>query len=410
MGDSEYFSIISESDPDFSARICGGMTLEDIDEAALNQMRHLMQLKGAAMFSSPTHQLLRNLGLLVDGGLTYAALILLGKSEVIRRYLPQDNVVIEYRTDHSMTRYSARAEFRGPLFTVIEDVWNYINQPAINPLQYVENLPQIIDVPSFSRSTIREAVINAIVHRSLQMNGDILIRLYPDLITVSNPGGFPYGVNIDNILTVNSSPRSRLVAEVIQKAGLIERSGQGVDIMFSNCIMEGKRLPDYSKSDDYQVCLTIYSQVMHPYLLLLLRKYQSSHPSQDWLNVFDLISMYCVAERDSSRIYSDSIDKLLRIGLIKEHPVFRYVIGDEYYGFFPEVKDGVVSVQEASVLYNASVDDEGVSMSEYVKAFEGLKTVKQTRTFIQKCCEKGILVSHGKGRATRYVLAKRRQF
>ena len=81
------------------------------------------------------------------------------------------------------------------------------------------------------------------------------------MVEISNPGGFPYGVNLGNILTVNSSPRSRLMAEVIEKTGLIERSGQGVDIMFTNCIKEGKPLPDYSYSDDYQVDLRFYGEI-----------------------------------------------------------------------------------------------------------------------------------------------------
>jgi len=72
---------------------------------------------------------------------------------------------------------------------MINDVWNYINQPACNPMQHVDNLPQMIDVPSFNRETIREALINSIIHRSLQMFGDTVVLLYPDRMTISNPGG-----------------------------------------------------------------------------------------------------------------------------------------------------------------------------------------------------------------------------
>ena len=206
----------------------------------------------------PLQQLLTDL-LLMDneGHLKYATLLLLGKTEAINRYLPQANVVIEYRNSRSQVRYSARQEYRLPLFTAIEKVWAYIDQPACNPLLHVNDLPRIIDIPAFNKETIREALINAMIHRSLQMNSDIFIHLYPDMVEISNPGGFPYGVNIGNILTVNSSPRSRLMAEVIEKTGLIERSGQGVDIMFTNCVKEGKPLPDYSNSDDYQIDLRL---------------------------------------------------------------------------------------------------------------------------------------------------------
>ena len=55
---------------------------------------------------------------------------------------------------------------------------------------------------------------------------------YPDSITITNAGGFPSGVDMNNILTVNSVPHSKLMSEILQKTGLVERSGQGVDKMF----------------------------------------------------------------------------------------------------------------------------------------------------------------------------------
>ena len=54
-------------------------------------------------------QLLKDLLLIDDdGNLKYAALLLLGKSEAINNYLPQANVVIEYRNNQSQVRYSSR--------------------------------------------------------------------------------------------------------------------------------------------------------------------------------------------------------------------------------------------------------------------------------------------------------------
>ncbi len=68
------------------------------------------------------------------------------------------------------------------------------------------------------------------------IQSDVVIKQYPDSITITNAGGFPSGVDMNNILTVNSVPRSKLMSEILQKTGLVERSGQGVDKMFYNCI------------------------------------------------------------------------------------------------------------------------------------------------------------------------------
>lgn len=93
--------------------------------------------------------------------------------------MPQANVVLEYRTSRSQIRYSARVEYRLPLFLAIDKIWEYINQPACNPLLHINDLPAILDCRAFNEETVREAVINAMIHRSLQIGSDIFIRFYP---------------------------------------------------------------------------------------------------------------------------------------------------------------------------------------------------------------------------------------
>ena len=62
------------------------------------------------------------------------------------------------------------------------------------------------------------------------IQSDIVIKQYPNMLVITNAGGFPVGVDTDNILSVNSMPRSRRISEVLQKTGLVEKSGQGVDL------------------------------------------------------------------------------------------------------------------------------------------------------------------------------------
>ena len=407
MDDAEYYRIISEGDCDFSAHICKGLSVADLDDEAVAEMRSLIHKKRQTpnILSVPLEQLLRDYRLLTNDGLTIAALLLLGKREKIKQCMPQCNVVVEYRLNHSQIRYSARQEFCEPIFTLINSVWNYINQPSSNPLLHIDALPQIIDIPAFNKETIREAVLNSIIHRSLQMLGDNLICQYPDSITISNPGGFPYGVNIGNIMTVVSSPRSRLMAEVIEKTGLIERSGQGVDIMYSNCISEGKRLPDFSLTDDYQVNLTLFAEIENPMLCLFIRDYQNSANPSEQLNAFDLLTLYHIKRHQTEQCIDASVERLKKFGLIEDNAFYKYVLSDAYYNTLSCVRAGTVSAKEVAGLLNAMRDEDSTNISAFANAFASTKTLKQTRTFIQKCCENGILVQEGKGKAPRYRLA-----
>lgn len=408
MDDAEYLSIISEQDPDFSAKICEGLTLDDLDPQAIQNMRKLIadQRDRKDIFTLPLTQLLHDLLLIDnDGKLKYATLLLLGKEEAIMKYLPQANVVIEYRNSHSQVRYAARQEYKLPLFVAINEIWDYINQPASNPLLHVNNLPQIIDCPAFNKETVREAVINAMIHRSLQMNSDIFIKIFPDMLEISNPGGFPFGVNIGNILTINSSPRSRLMAEAIEKTGLIERSGQGVDTMFINCIKEGKPLPDYSYTDDYQVNLRLYAQIPDDAFYLFAQDICKRADLLQELNVFDWLALHFVWKSRVEAATTESLEKLEKMNLLVKDDYFGYTLGERYLLFKPNVRAAAKEIDLNLILrvYNVTRRNGDAAMSEYVSALDGILTQKQVRNLITSLVAKQLLKPQGNARATRYI-------
>ena len=283
MSDAMYLKILQESEPDFSEKICEGLSLEDLDEEAIRVMKkkYADRWEKPEFNNIPTNQVLKDFMLMDnDGHLNYAALILLAKSEVIYRYLPCDNVVVEYRLYHHMIEYTARAEFREPLFLLVDHVWDYINQPASNPLQHYRDKFARYALPAFNEDVVREAVLNAICHRVMFIQSDIVIKQYPDMLVITNAGGFPVGVDTDNILSVNSMPRSRRISEVLQKTGHVEKSGQGIDRMFAISISEGKPIPDYSLTDEWQVCLRLHGTIQDPALLLLIHDIHTTVPQQ----------------------------------------------------------------------------------------------------------------------------------
>jgi len=266
MSDAEIFRILSEQEPDFSAKICERLTIEDLDKEAIPEMKtqYARKQENPLFQNYPDEQVLSDLDLLKDGKLNYAALILLGKSEAIRKYLPQNNIVVEFRMYHSMIQYTARKEFQLLLFIAIDKVWDYINQPASNPLLHYNDGSYIFDIPSFNKEAIREAILNACCHRSMLIQSDVVIKQYPDSITITNAGGFP----------------------------------SGVDKMFYNCIMEGKALPDYSGTDSYQVSLTFKAPILDTAFVIFVRKVQDNRTAAEQLNVFELLALYKMAMRD----------------------------------------------------------------------------------------------------------------
>lgn len=402
MDDQEYFSVIQEQDPDFSARICKGLKLEDLSDEAIQNMRQMIYKKRnrTDVLTVPLQQLLKDLELLSEEGLNFAALILLGKSNVIKQHLPQNNVVVEYRLSDNQIRYSARQEFREPLFTGIEKIWKYINQDAINPLIHLDAFPQIQNIKSFTEETIREAILNSIQHRSFQMGGDILIKVSPQSFEITNSGGFPYGVNLNNLLTVNSSPRSRRLAEVIEKAGLIEKSGQGVDIMFANCISEGRTLPDYNASDDFQVKLRIETKIQNSHLRNYIYQIQKDRESKDRLNIFDLLTLYSISIKQDTHIYQRSINRLISERIIILHPKYGYEMGDNYFMDFQAVISGKTNAETMRRLFYI-LESGPKQMSAFLSEWEKELSVKQIRNMIENLIGT-VLMKRGRGKGTTY--------
>jgi ATP-dependent DNA helicase RecG len=68
------------------------------------------------------------------------------------------------------------------------------------------------------------------------------------------------------------NPRNRRIAEVFAKCGMVERSGQGANLMFELCARESKYPPDFSRTDDFEVFLMLHGKVQDPQFLTFLEK------------------------------------------------------------------------------------------------------------------------------------------
>lgn len=425
MSDAMYLKILQESEPDFSEKICEGLTLDDLDATAIKNMKEQYARKwNKPEFAQlPTGQVLSDFRLIDDdGSLNYAALILLGQREAIRKYLPCNNVVVEYRLYHSMIEYTARKEFTDPLFVLVDEVWDYINQPASNPLQHYRNKMNIYDLPAFNEVVIREAILNSICHRVMYIQSDVVIKQYPDMLQITNAGGFPVGVDEENILRVNSMPRSKRISEVLQKTGLVERSGQGIDKMFYHCLMEGKRLPDFSNTDNFQVCLKLFAKIENPAFLIFVNNEQNRRLDDDKLNVFDLMALYQTMKGENlSNTDSETLNKLLAQGLLIETEG-GYKMPQAYEELTKECRelgenfggnsDEIQLTERQQVIYNAIKENGEVTATVLARTLSGTstaniplsqRTVEREISFLRK---NGFIRKEGKNNKGVWVILK----
>ncbi len=263
--------IFEEAGPDFSAEICRGAMLRDLDAAAIEEFRARWMRKSgnSGLGTLSPEQLLRDADLLVDDGLTFAGLILLGTNQALRKYLPQGEVVFEYRSSESSIPYQQRNEFRQGFFQFHDALWERIN--LRNDVQHFRDGLFVWNIPTFNEDVVREAILNAVSHRNYRLQGSVFIRQYPRKLEIVSPGGFPPGVTPETIL-FRQSPTNRRLAEALARCGLVERSGQGADLMFKESIKESKPVPDFGGTDAHQVALTLRGEVQDPRFLRFLEQ------------------------------------------------------------------------------------------------------------------------------------------
>lgn len=323
-------SIFAESQPDFSAEICPQASLSDLHLEAIEIFRKMWRRRsGNSALDHPTHsQLLSDAELIVDGGVTFAALILLGTREALGKHLSQSEVVFEYRSSKSSVAYQQRAEYREGFFLFQDDLWNTVNLRN-DKYHYQEGL-FVWDIPTFNEAVIREAILNAVSHREYRLNGSVFIRQFPTRIEIVSPGGFPPGITPENILW-RQSPRNRRIAEAFAKCGLVERSGQGADRMFEACVRESKHPPDYSRSDDYQVFLNLNGEVQDPQFLRFLEKI--GNETQVSFDTADLLILDAIhGERPIPAWARDRLPAMREIGVI-EKAGRKYILSRRFYKF-----------------------------------------------------------------------------
>ena len=406
MSDAEMFKILSEQEPDFSAKPCEGLTMDDLDAEAIKVMKQKYAEKNEnpGFEVIPDEQALKDLDLLVDGKLNYAALVLLGKSKAIRKYMPQNNVVIEYRNDPASIQYDDRLEIQQPLFLAIDNIWAYINQPRLNPQVHISENAYIFDIKLFNKETIREAVLNAIAHRSMIVQNDVVIKQSPTELTITNAGGFPIGVDKSNVLTVNSTPRSKRLAEVLQKTGLVEKSGQGVDKMFTNCIMEAKPLPDFSATDNYQVSLTFRTEIRNVPFLVYIRQEQAKRPPHHKLNVFQLMAIYNVCFGDGLEVRDSVIAELVTDEILLRSKIGKISMSKEYQRIYSEIHS-TKSVNWISALKACAARYDGIiTRKTYMEFLPDWVSVDKVRYSLSKLESLKVLKREGTGKGSKYYI------
>jgi ATP-dependent DNA helicase RecG len=161
------------------------------------------------------------------------------------------------------------------------------------------------------------------------MSGSVFVRQYHDRLIVESPGGFPSGITLDNILD-RQAPRNRLIASILALCGLVERSGQGMNLMYELSIREAKSVPDFTGTDEYYVFLTLNCLILDQRIFILLDEIEKN--SKEPLSTDDLVVIDALLhERKLPAHLHESAKRLKKMGVVELAGRSKYVLARRFY-------------------------------------------------------------------------------
>lgn len=331
MDDQTLRTILNENLPDFTAQVVAGLGIGELDSAAIVKLRRLC----AEHVGNPNYatcserQLLIDLGLMHEDAINYAGLILLGAGPALDRLLPQAEIIFEWRQLPGKIAYDFRKSWRQPFLNIIDEIWRELESRNLRtPFQqgFIQR-----EVFAFDERSIREAVLNAVAHRDYTIPGQVVfITASPEGFLIESPGGFLPGITPENAI-FSRAWRNQRLAETFEKAGLVERSGQGLDLIFEQSIRAGKGTPDLTKSTLYAVKLFIPAFLKDPDFIMYLEKIINEQ--QIGFSFEEILELEHVREKTKVADLKFK-EKFLSVGVIEKLGHGRgaqYILAQKYY-------------------------------------------------------------------------------
>jgi ATP-dependent DNA helicase RecG len=241
--------------------LCRNAMLDDLDLRRLDQYLELRDERSRQNLrhSSP-EEILVSLRCAardpMSGALrpTNVGVLMFGNDPQFR--IPQSEIVCVRFTDtFGVGKYENRRIINGTLIELVDQAAEFVRQYMAIGAEIIGF--KRVDLPEYPFEALREAIVNAIVHRDYSLEGQaIRVFFYTDRVEIRSPGRLPFGVTIEEIvqLRAQSQPRNPVIAQFLRDIpGYMERIGMGIRMMVEEMRQLGLPNPEFVEQHEFAV-------------------------------------------------------------------------------------------------------------------------------------------------------------
>lgn len=298
---------------DWSAEIVPNATLDDLDEVAIAKARKMFKKVHSRIPVSEVNgwsdeKFLSKCGLMIDGKLTRAAIILLGKS--FSEYLLRPAVVQVTWTLRDKNKDVVDYEhFSVPYILTVDEILAKIHNLTLREMPGGTLFPDTMK--QYDDYTIREALHNCIAHSNYQLQQRINFVENPGFLYYSNAGSFIPG-SLEEVLSTDEPQkffRNDCLCQAMVHFNMIDTVSRGIKKMFTEQWQRRFPMPDYEiDNDKQQVAVRIYGTSID-------ERYTNMLKNNDSLTLWDCISLDAIQK--GHRIDETVAQDMIQRGLIE---------------------------------------------------------------------------------------------
>ncbi len=227
-------------------------TIKDLDKKLFARFLQQRKNDGELEFSI---EILRSYGLLVTEHShnypTTAGILLFGKDP--QKFFSEAMCICTHFQGNEGRNVLATVDAKGDLLSQFNTTYDFVLSRLTKSFNIEDaQRSERLEIP---KKAIREALLNAIVHRNYHIQAPTKIAIWSDRVEIFSPGSFPGPIDVNNLRTGRSYIRNPNICKAFREAGYIEKLGSGFIVMLDS--YRAYRLPPPQVIDggDFVKCI-----------------------------------------------------------------------------------------------------------------------------------------------------------